>query len=81
MRSLYHLDSYKREYIELKWYKVNPEGDLQISCTLREIWWARMSEKFTVEQKIQIVIESFTASITGLSQPVYAQIELTLEND
>ena len=61
--SLYHLDSYKRDNTLLKVYKgESPEGDLQTSCTLSLEWVIYMPEKFTVEQKEQIVIESFTAT-------------------
>ena len=62
MCSLYHLDSYKREYIELSRYKGESRGVLQTSCTLPMEKVIYIPEKFTVEQKEQIVIESFTAT-------------------
>ena len=63
MCSLYYLDSYKRDNILLNVYKGSPEGDLQISCALPVEQVMRMPEKFTVEQKEQIVIESFHNSL------------------
>ena len=39
-----------------------PYGVLQISCTIPMEQVMHMPEKFTVEQKEQIVIESFTAT-------------------
>ena len=46
----------------LKVYKGESRGDLQISCTLPVEQVMRMPERFTFEQKEQIVIESFTAT-------------------
>ena len=54
-----HWDIIKRL---LNVYKGSQEGDLQTSCTLPSEWVIYMPEKFTVEQKEQIVIESFAAT-------------------
>ena len=40
----------------------SPEGVLQIPCPIQWKMVIHMPEKFTVEQKEQIVIESFTAT-------------------
>jgi transposase len=64
MCSLYLLDTYKREYIELIGYKGggSREGVLSICCVLPGMGGMKMAGKFTVEQKAAIVIESFTAT-------------------
>ena len=61
MCSLYQLDRYKREYILIRRYKGESRGGLRNTCPFQERC-CEMSEKFTVEQKVQIVIESFTAT-------------------
>ena len=54
-----HWDIIKRL---LNVYKGSQEGDLQTSCTPPSEWVIYRPEKFTVEQKEQIVIESFAAT-------------------